>query len=69
MGEPGAPPPALRIERGRADEEELAALTAVLFAVAAGRAAEAAERERPDAPSWRPPECAGSSYRSPYCWR
>ncbi|MET9995248.1 acyl-CoA carboxylase subunit epsilon [Streptomyces mutabilis] len=68
MAEAGAPALALRIERGRADEQELAALTAVLFAVLAGRDAEAAAQEPPDVPSWRPPECAGSAYRSPYCW-
>ncbi|MFJ8150349.1 acyl-CoA carboxylase subunit epsilon [Streptomyces sp. NPDC096094] len=69
MGEPGASAFALRIERGLADEQEVAALTAVLYAVVAGRDAEAAEREPADVPSWRPPECAGSAYRSPYCWR
>ncbi|MER7779665.1 acyl-CoA carboxylase subunit epsilon [Streptomyces sp. NPDC096191] len=69
MAEHGAQVLALRIERGRADEEELAALTAVLFAVLTGRNAETAVQEPPGVPPWPRPERSGSVYRSPYCWR
>jgi hypothetical protein len=69
MGEPGVWGPALRIERGRADEEELAALAVALCSVLAGRAAGEGGREPSGAPSWRRPERSGAAYRSPYCWR
>ncbi|OAH10887.1 acyl-CoA carboxylase subunit epsilon [Streptomyces jeddahensis] len=69
MGEPGATGLALRIERGRADEEELAAVTVVLCSVLAGRDAADDGQEPPDVPSWRQPERSGAAYRSPYCWR
>ncbi|MER6983810.1 acyl-CoA carboxylase subunit epsilon [Streptomyces carpinensis] len=69
MGEPGVTGLALRIERGRADEEELAALAVVLCSVLAGQEAADAGPEPADAPSWRRPERSGAAYRSPYCWR
>ncbi|MFF0792346.1 acyl-CoA carboxylase epsilon subunit [Streptomyces spiralis] len=73
MGEPGVTGLALRIERGRAGAEELAALAVVLCSLLAGRrAADAADTGReppPGVPSWRRPEHSGAAYRSPYCWR
>lgn len=69
MGEPGVAGPALRIERGRADEEELAAVMVALCSVLAGRAAADGGQEPSDAPSWRRPERSGTAYRSPHCWR
>ncbi|AQS65696.1 acyl-CoA carboxylase subunit epsilon [Streptomyces pactum] len=72
MGEPGVMGPALRIERGRADADELAALTVVLCSVVAGRAADGAPEPPAPAPApapWRRADRTGSAYRSPYCWR
>ncbi|MEU6422825.1 acyl-CoA carboxylase subunit epsilon [Streptomyces spiralis] len=69
MDEPGVPGLALRIERGRADEEELAALAVVLCSLLAGREAADTGQEPPGVPSWRRPEHSGAVYRSPYCWR
>ncbi|MFD4260840.1 acyl-CoA carboxylase epsilon subunit [Streptomyces sp. NPDC058534] len=73
MGEPGARALALRIERGRAGDQELAALTAVLCAVLARRAqaarqAQAAGQEPPGVPSWRP-ERPRAAHHPPHCWR
>lgn len=58
---------ALRIERGSASEEELAALTVVLCSVLAQRE-EVGEEELPDLPLWRR-ERSSAAYRSPYHWR
>ncbi|MGW1404408.1 acyl-CoA carboxylase subunit epsilon [Streptomyces sp. NPDC002405] len=69
MGELGVAGPALRIERGRVSEEELAAVTVVLCSVLAGRELEGSGQEPADAPSWRQPERSGAPYRSPHCWR
>ncbi|MBT3151348.1 acyl-CoA carboxylase subunit epsilon [Streptomyces sp. CHD11] len=70
MGEPGVMGPALRIERGRADADELAALTVVLCSVLAGRAvAEEGGQEPSVSPSWRCADRSGAAYRSPHCWR
>jgi len=75
MGERDVAPFALRVERGRADDEELAAVAVVLCSVLAGRTAAtgAREREREQereepaaAPSWRRPAIPGSTWRSPY---
>ena len=74
MGAAGVPSLALRVERGRADDDELAAVAVVLCSVLAGRTAAARgqqereqEREEPAAaPSWRRPAIPGSTWRSPY---
>ncbi|MCX4696853.1 acyl-CoA carboxylase subunit epsilon [Streptomyces sp. NBC_01408] len=68
MGVSGGEKFALRVERGRASDEELAAVTVVLCSVLAGRSEEWGEGEPPDAPSWRP-ERASTAYRSPFSWR
>ncbi|MER8011794.1 acyl-CoA carboxylase subunit epsilon [Streptomyces sp. NPDC094149] len=74
MGEADVAPLALRVERGRADDEELAAVAVVLCSVLAGRqaAAGAAEPESGPlaaVPSWRRPGRPGGQWRSPHCWR
>jgi hypothetical protein len=57
----------LRIERGAAGEEELAAVALVLCSVLAARREQAADREPAAAPSWRP-ERPAVVYRSPHSW-
>ncbi|MFD9410001.1 acyl-CoA carboxylase subunit epsilon [Streptomyces sp. NPDC059989] len=53
--------PLLRIERGRANTEELAALTAVVLARAAQRGAARAEPpRRADTVRWRAPRFTGA---------
>lgn len=73
LGEPGSVGAELRVERGRADAEELAAVTVVLYSLLAGRGAvdavDAGQEQPADVPSWRRPEWSGAAYRSPYCWR
>ncbi|MFF4044696.1 MULTISPECIES: acyl-CoA carboxylase subunit epsilon [unclassified Streptomyces] len=59
---------AFRVERGRASDEELAAVTVVLCSVLAGRDAEGDDVESPDVPLWQP-ERSSAVYRSPYSWR
>ncbi|MGF1430178.1 acyl-CoA carboxylase epsilon subunit [Kitasatospora sp. LaBMicrA B282] len=59
---------ALRVERGRASDEELAVVVAVLHAVLAGRGESDGDREASEVPRWRP-ELAAQTYRSPYHWR
>ncbi|MEU9377005.1 acyl-CoA carboxylase subunit epsilon [Streptomyces sp. NPDC048255] len=59
---------ALRIERGRADDDELAAVTVVLCSVLAARGAEAGDEVLPEVPLWRP-ERSSAAYRSPYSWQ
>jgi hypothetical protein len=56
-----------RVVRGRADDEELAAVTVVLCSLLAGRGAEGGD-EPPGVPPWRP-ERPVAAYRSPYNWR
>ncbi|WP_369229194.1 acyl-CoA carboxylase subunit epsilon [Streptomyces sp. R21] len=58
----------LRIERGRATEEELAALAVVLFSALAGRDEEDDPVRAPEGPRWRP-ERSAAAYRSPYHWQ
>lgn len=58
----------LKIERGSASDEELAAVTLVLCSVIAGRGAEEGDEGSPETPLWQP-EKSSSSYRSPYSWR
>ena len=75
-GAADATPLALRVERGRADDDELAAVAVVLCSVLAGRTA-AAGRQEPEGaqelpaavPSWRRPGRPGGQWRSPHCWR
>ncbi|MFC9468300.1 acyl-CoA carboxylase epsilon subunit [Streptomyces coelicoflavus] len=69
MGESGVTGPALRIERGRADADELAALAVVLCSVLAGRAAADEVPEPSGHPSWRRADRSGAAYRSPHCWQ
>ncbi|MEU8654922.1 acyl-CoA carboxylase subunit epsilon [Streptomyces sp. NPDC048737] len=70
MGEADVTPLALRVERGRADDDELAAVAVVLCSVLAGRTAGTHGQEPlPVVPSWRRPGRAGTEWRSPYCWR
>ncbi|MET8685638.1 acyl-CoA carboxylase subunit epsilon [Streptomyces sp. NPDC004732] len=57
----------LRIERGQASDEELAALAVTLFSLAAGRPPGGPDAGRPAA-AWRPPEHA-RAYRAPHSWR
>ncbi|WP_406840982.1 acyl-CoA carboxylase subunit epsilon [Streptomyces sp. AHU1] len=66
MGEADAPPLALRVERGRADDDELAAVAVVLCSLLAGRTAVTGEQQPPPAvPSWRRPGAPGGGWRSP----
>ncbi|MGW1428051.1 acyl-CoA carboxylase subunit epsilon [Streptomyces sp. NPDC002431] len=66
MNGPDSPGIALNIERGQATDEELAALTVVLFALRAGRADPPASR-RPAAGSrwWRHMD----RYDAPISWQ
>ncbi|MEV8309130.1 acyl-CoA carboxylase subunit epsilon [Streptomyces flavidovirens] len=68
MGDSDTGKLALRIERGQASDEELAAVTVVLCSVMAGRGGEGGEEESPDVPLWRP-ERSAAAYRSPYSWQ
>lgn len=65
MGGPGPAVSALRIERGRATEEELAALTVVLLALRADADGQRAEVPVGSAPGWSPEP----AYRAPRSWR
>lgn len=67
-GPAGGTQAVLRVERGRATEAELAAVTVVLFSMLAARGDDVRERQRPEVPRWRP-ERAARTYRSPYHWR
>lgn len=58
----------LRIERGCASDEELAAVTVVLCSLLPGQGEESGYEQARDVPPWRP-ERAGAAYRSPYGWR
>ncbi|MFI7386520.1 acyl-CoA carboxylase epsilon subunit [Streptomyces sp. NPDC049813] len=58
----------LRVERGSASREELAAVTVVLLSALAARAADGEDSGRPQVPQWSPERPAGT-YRSPYHWR
>ncbi|MFF9345275.1 MULTISPECIES: acyl-CoA carboxylase subunit epsilon [unclassified Streptomyces] len=61
----------IRIERGRADAEEIAAVTAVLLALGAGRTEEAAHRAPdpggPAAAGWHRPRSV--AHRGAGSWR
>ncbi|MFI9809720.1 acyl-CoA carboxylase subunit epsilon [Streptomyces sp. NPDC052301] len=60
--------PDIRVEKGHADPEEVAAITAVLLARAAARPADSAQthRGRPKA-GWRRLEREGG-FRAPHSW-
>ncbi|MEV0323692.1 acyl-CoA carboxylase subunit epsilon [Streptomyces sp. NPDC050658] len=59
----------LRVERGRATEEELAAVAVTLLSLAARRAGEGGgDAEPPGAGPWREAGDAGA-YRAPHSWR
>lgn len=68
MGDSITGMPVLRIERGRASDEELAAVTVVLCSVLACRDEESGDPESPNVPLWRP-ERSAPVYRSPHNWR
>ncbi|PZT71634.1 MULTISPECIES: acyl-CoA carboxylase subunit epsilon [unclassified Streptomyces] len=68
MGDFDTVMPAFRVERGHADDEELAAVAVVLCVLLAGREDEAGDAELPEVPPWRP-ERPLESYCSPYSWR
>lgn len=68
MGEPDSARFALRVERGHAKEEELAAVAVVLCSVLAGRGAQGGEERSSDVPLWQS-ERATVVYRSPRSWR
>ena len=65
MGGPEPAAPALRIERGRATEEELAALTVVLLALRADAGGRRDEVRAGSVPGWSPEPV----YRAPRSWR
>ncbi|MFI8324073.1 acyl-CoA carboxylase epsilon subunit [Streptomyces sp. NPDC085529] len=65
MSRQTAAQPVIRVERGHAAEEELAALTAVLLALAAERSGPETTRSRAGSQWWRRPD----GYRSPSSWR
>ncbi|MFG1809729.1 acyl-CoA carboxylase subunit epsilon [Streptomyces sp. NPDC049040] len=58
----------LQVERGRATDAELAAVTVVLFSLLAAAGEETDAGRSPEVPRWRP-ERASAAYRSPYDWR
>ncbi|MFI1521362.1 acyl-CoA carboxylase subunit epsilon [Kitasatospora cineracea] len=60
---------ALRVERGRASDEELAVVMAVLWSAVAGRSAPSGDgAETPNVPLWRP-ERPVVAHRPPHNWR
>ncbi|WP_077801686.1 acyl-CoA carboxylase subunit epsilon [Streptomyces sp. JHA26] len=58
----------LRVERGRATPEELAAVTVVLVSMLAAQGPGTDPEQAPELPSWSP-ERALDAYRSPYNWQ
>ncbi|WP_405783651.1 acyl-CoA carboxylase subunit epsilon [Streptomyces sp. NBC_00859] len=57
----------IRVERGEAGEEELAAIVALLSLLARGRQAHGLRPGRPVGRGWRPEE--EGPYRAPHSWR
>lgn len=57
---------ALRVERGHASEEELAAITVVLLALRAGGTTDAGGRPGAGRARWRN---GPDGYRAPHSWR
>ncbi|MEU0007136.1 acyl-CoA carboxylase subunit epsilon [Streptomyces sp. NPDC006314] len=58
----------LRVERGRATDAELAAVTVVLLSLLADHGEDTGAGRHPGVPRWRP-ERLPAAYRSPYSWR
>ncbi|MFD9434140.1 acyl-CoA carboxylase epsilon subunit [Streptomyces sp. NPDC060002] len=58
----------LRVEKGHARSEEIAAVTVVLLARAAALAGAAAPDESPGEAGWHPRE-RGHGFRAPHSWR
>ncbi|GAP47969.1 acyl-CoA carboxylase subunit epsilon [Streptomyces azureus] len=58
----------LRVERGRATPEELAAVTVVLVSLLAAQGPDTDSEQTPEFPLWSP-ERALEAYRSPYNWQ
>ncbi|KOV66044.1 acyl-CoA carboxylase subunit epsilon [Streptomyces sp. MMG1121] len=58
--------PDIRVEKGHAEPEEVAAITAILMARAAARPTPSAHRAHPK-PGWRRLEREGG-FRSPHSW-
>jgi Acyl-CoA carboxylase epsilon subunit len=65
VGDPGSRETLLRVERGRLDDEELAALTAVLLAVRARPAPPGGHRGPRGSHWFRAPH----NYRAPRSWQ
>ncbi|MFD5877016.1 acyl-CoA carboxylase subunit epsilon [Streptomyces sp. NPDC060322] len=69
MNDPRGAGTVVRVERGRADDEELAAVTVVLLSLLAGRTEQgAAEAERPDTVRWRRWD-RSAAFRGPHSWQ
>ncbi|WP_406134670.1 acyl-CoA carboxylase subunit epsilon [Streptomyces sp. NBC_01089] len=66
MSSPARTEDVIRVERGEADEEELAALVALLSFLARGEELPKTRPGRPAAHGWRPRE--EGSYRAPHSW-
>ncbi|WP_030725843.1 acyl-CoA carboxylase epsilon subunit [Streptomyces sp. NRRL S-237] len=58
----------LRVEKGNAAPEELAAITAILLARAAATAAQASTRTARSQAGWRRPE-RSRGFQAPHSWR
>ncbi|MEU7279333.1 acyl-CoA carboxylase subunit epsilon [Streptomyces sp. NPDC045431] len=58
----------LRVEKGHADPEELAAITAILMARAGARPADTATEPRRSTAGWRRLE-RQSGFRAPHSWQ
>ncbi|MGW0771451.1 acyl-CoA carboxylase subunit epsilon [Streptomyces sp. NPDC002676] len=67
-GPTSSPHAAIRVHRGQATHEELAAVTVVLLSLLAAQGEDAGTGHAPAVPRWRP-ERARAAYRSPYNWR
>ncbi|WP_236239803.1 acyl-CoA carboxylase subunit epsilon [Streptomyces sp. CC228A] len=68
MTTPTADPSLLRVEKGQAAPEELAALTAVILARAAARPAAGPARPARSTAGWRRLE-RQSGFRAPHSWQ
>ncbi|MEU1017993.1 acyl-CoA carboxylase subunit epsilon [Streptomyces sp. NPDC005900] len=61
-------PPDIRVEKGHAEPEEVAAITAILLARAAARPADAPARRGRDKAGWRRLERT-PGFRAPHSWQ
>ncbi|MFI7321808.1 acyl-CoA carboxylase subunit epsilon [Streptomyces venezuelae] len=61
-------PPDIRVEKGHADPEEVAAITAILLARAAAQPAAAPARRGRDKAGWRRLERT-PGFRAPHSWQ